>query len=91
MSGPILLLLLGIILFILGMYLCFTDVGWSGYSAIILGLGIVCITAGAAWGAQQEEDDCQARGGRMVEDGPPYYIKSGDVLVPSQPMKCEMP
>ncbi len=91
MSGPMILLILGVILFIIGMGLMFQDFSLSLFPLFVLGLGIVLIVAGAAWGAQQEEDDCQARGGRMVEDGPPYYIKSGDVLVPSQPMKCEMP
>ena len=91
MSGPMILLILGVILFLMGMYLCYRDMSTSDYPLIVLVLGIVFIGVGAGWGAQREEDDCHARGGRMVPDGPPYYIKSGDVMVPSQPMKCEMP
>lgn len=90
MSAPLILLMLGVILFILGVYFLWQD-GDRTFPIVLMILGLGMIVAGAGWAAQQEEDDCHARGGRMVPDGAPYYIKSGDVLVPSQPMKCEVP
>lgn len=53
---------------------------------VCLALCIVCLVH------QSNADDaaCTRRGGHEVPDGAPYYVKSGAVLVPIQPTKCEV-
>lgn len=54
-------------------------------------LAIVAFTAAMIIVSNEESDRCHSRGGRMVDDGPAYYVKSGDVLIPVQPTTCEVP
>lgn len=61
-------------------------------AAIVLVIGGLII--GVILADRHEASDkrhCLADGGRWVEDGPPTYIKVGNVMVPSQSYKCERP
>lgn len=59
----------------------------------ILGVALAALLliVGIAALAGDQADDCHARGGRIVNDGPPYYVMSGKVMTPIQPTTCEVP
>jgi hypothetical protein len=64
-------------------------IGIACMGVIIVGLIGGCIPVIILDG--RSDDACVAKGGRVVDDGPPIYVKSGNIMIPVQDTKCEMP
>lgn len=85
----IILLAGGVVGVVLGLWLVFTDrTSDAGFILVVL-----CLAAGIVGAAVMqsiEDDACTAKGGHQVPDGPPIYVKSGNVIVPVQGYRCEV-
>lgn len=89
MSAAIVLFVVGFALIAAAGIAVWRDFLGSGIGAAVL--GFLCLIVGLVIGMNKEADACRAKGGHMVPHGAPYYIKSGDVMVPFQPERCEVP
>lgn len=90
MTLAIWLLAVGLTLTAVGAWFLFYRDGYTFWVVVMI-VGLVTSLAGLGVGASVEEDECRAKGGQEVPSGPPTYVKSGNVLVPIQMYKCEIP